>query len=168
MKKLHYSSNNQIFRKLSSILSTILKLMESSVAIPTAVANVWLQCCFLWLNPLTPLGFVAFVILTKDFIFNDSLHEGIILIFSPKYGITISSLTKLTKTPVTYPNSIELMLGRVEAISVFTNLFLQKKDIVKGLSYLFTLCKSNQTLPKSNHIWTRCSLQNFFSLLTTG
>ncbi len=41
------------------------------------------------------------------------------------------------------------MLGRVEAISVFTNLFLQKKDIVKGLSYLFTLCKSNRTLPKT-------------------
>ena len=116
-------------------------------AVHTAVTNLWLQGFFFWLNPLTLSGFVLSVISSKDVIFNDSLHEGIMLEFSTKHEITKSSLTKLTKTQVMYPSSIELMLERVEAITVFANLFFTEKSyLTKSLQHLLILCKSNKTL----------------------
>ncbi len=102
---------------------------------------------FLWLNLLTPSGFASSVISSKDIIFNNLLHEGIMLDFSTKHEITKSSLTKLTKTQVMYPSSIELMVERVEAITAFANLFFtEKSHLTKGLQHLLILCKTNRTL----------------------
>ena len=101
----------------------------------------------MWLNPLTPSGFATSIISSKDIIFNDSLHEGIMLDFSTKHEITKASLTKLTKTQVIYPTSIGLMIERIEAITLFVNLFFTEKScLTKGLYHLLTLCKSNRTL----------------------
>ena len=140
-----FKSSN--FSKAQQYLEHYLEAKGIECAIPTSVANLWLQGCFLWLNPLTPSGFATSVISSKDIIFNDSLHEGIMLDFSTKHEITKASLTKLTKTQVMYPNSIELMVERVEAISVLANLFFTEKSyLTKGLNHLLNLCKSNRTL----------------------
>ena len=142
---LFFKSSN--FSKAQQYLEHYLEAKGIECAIPTAVANLWLQGCFLWLNPLTPSGFATSVISSKDVIFNDSLHEGIMLDFSTKHEISKASLTKLTKTQVIYPTSIELMVERVEAITVFANLFFTEKSyLTKGLDHLLTLCKSNRTL----------------------
>ena len=118
---LFFKSMN--FSKAQQFLEHYLEAKGIECAIPTAVANLWLQGCFLWLNPLTPSGFASSVISSKDIIFNDLLRERIMLDFSMKHKITKSSLTKLTKTQVMYPSSIELMVERVEAITALANLF---------------------------------------------
>jgi len=142
---LFFKSSN--FSKAQQYLEHYLEAKGIECAIPTAVANLWLQGCLLWLNPLTPSGFASSVISSKDIIFHDSLHEGIMLDFSTKHEITKSSLTKLTKTQVLYPGSIELMVERVEAITAFANLFFtEKSHLTKGLQLLLNLCKSNRTL----------------------
>ena len=97
------------FSKAQQFLESYLESQGIECSVPTAVANLWLQGCFLWLNPLTPSGLSASVITSKDIIFNDSIHEGILLDFSTKHEITKNSLSKITKTQVIYPSSIELM-----------------------------------------------------------
>ena len=92
----------------------------------------------MWLNPLTPSGFATSIISSKDIIFNDSLHEGIMLDFSTKHEITKASLTKLTKTQVIYPTSIELMVKRIEAITLFANLIFTEKKLFNKRSISFT------------------------------
>ncbi len=135
------------FSKAQQLLENYLEAREIECSIPTAVANLWLQGCFLWLNPLTPSGFASSVISSKDIIFNDSLDEGILLDFSTKHEISKTALTKLTKKQVMYPNSIELMLERIDAIQAFANLFFTEKSyLTKGLNFLRTSCKTNRTL----------------------
>ena len=70
------------FSKAQQFLESYMEARGVECSIPTLVANLWLQGCFLWMNPLTPSGFAASVIASKDIIFNDSLHEGILLDFS--------------------------------------------------------------------------------------
>ena len=72
---LFFKSTN--FSKAQQYLEHYPEAKGIECAIPTPVANLWLQGCFLWLNPLTPSGFATSVISSKDIIFNDSLHEGI-------------------------------------------------------------------------------------------
>ena len=140
-----FKSSN--FLKAQQYLEHYLKAKGIECAIPTVVENLWLQGYFLWLNPLTPSGFALSVISSKDIIFNDSLHEGIMLDFSTKHEITKSSLTKVTKTQVMYPSSIKLMVERVEAIAAFANLFFTEKSyLTKSLQHLLILWKSNKTL----------------------
>ena len=117
------------FSKAQQYLENYLEEREIECAIPTAVANLWLQGCLLWLNPLTPSGLATSVIACKNIIFNDTIHEGILLDFSTKHEITKNSLTKLTKTQVMYPNSTELMLERIDAIAAFAELFFTEKVI---------------------------------------
>ena len=147
------SEEAMAFFKISSIskvqqfLETYLEAESIECVIPTAVANLWSQWCFLWMNPLTPSGSATSVITSKDISYNDSIHEGILLDFSTKHEISKGSLTKLTKTQVYYPNSIELMTERIEAILVFTTLFFNKKSyLTQGLDTLLTMCKTNKTL----------------------
>ena len=134
--------------KAQQYLENYLEAREIECTIPTAVANLWLQGCLLWLNPLTPSGLATSAITCKDIIFNDTIHEGILLDFSTKHEITKNSLTKLTKTQVMYPNSMELMLERINAIAAFAELFFTDKTyLIEGLNYLRTICtKSNRTL----------------------
>ena len=94
------------FSKAQQYLESILESKGIERSILTAVANLWLQGCLLWLNPLTPSGLVSSVISSNDIIFNDSLHEGILLNFSTKHEILNASLTKLIKTQAIYPTSI--------------------------------------------------------------
>ena len=91
--------------KAQQYLENYLEAREIKCAIPTSVANLWLQGCLLWLNPLTPSSLATSVIACKDIIFNDSIHKGILLDFSTKHEITKKSLNKLMKTQVMYPNS---------------------------------------------------------------
>jgi len=147
------NENAMTFFKISSIskaqqyLENQLEAKSIECAIPTAVANLWLNGCFLWMNPLTPSGIATSVIASKDIIFNDSIHEGILLDFSTKHEISKNSLSKLTKTQVIYPTSIELMIERIEAALVFTTLFFEEKSYLsQGLKLLLTMCKTNKTL----------------------
>ena len=97
-------------------MESILESNRIECSISTTVANLGLQGCLLWLNPLTPSGLATFVISSNDIIFNDSLHERILLDFSTRHEIPKASHSKLTKTQVIYPTPIELMLETVEAI----------------------------------------------------
>ena len=100
----------QNFSKVQQYLESYLKTNGIECTVPTAVANIWHQGVFLWTNTLTPSGFAISVISSKDIIFNQSINEGILLDFSTKHEISKNSLTKLTKTQVIYPPSIELMI----------------------------------------------------------
>ena len=105
--------------KAQQFLESLLESRNAKYIIQTDVAKLWLNGCFLWLNPLTPFGLAAFIISAKDIIFNNSIHEGILLNFSTKYEISKSSLSKLTKTQIMYPSSIELARERLEALVDF-------------------------------------------------
>ena len=83
--------------KAQQFLESYLETKSIECTIQTAVANLLLQGCFLWSNPLTPPGLAGSVIASKDVIFNISIHEGILLDFSTKHEISKSSLSKLTK-----------------------------------------------------------------------
>ena len=156
----------QNFSKAQQYLESHLEAKGIECAIPTAVANLWLQGCLLWTNPLTPSGFAASVISSKDIIFNDSVHEGILLDFSTKHEISKNSLTKLTKTQVMYPSSIELMIERIEAILAFTILFFTERSYLsKGLNYLLTLCKSNRTLLRTKFYLDKTFIAKFIFLI---
>ena len=135
------------FSKAQQFLESHLESKGIECSIPTALANLWLQGCFLWLNPLTPSGLAASVIASKDIIFNDSLHEGILLDFSTKHEINKASLSKLTKTQVIYPSSIELTIERIEALLAFTELFFTEKSYLsQGLNDFLTMCKTNKSI----------------------
>ena len=135
------------FSKAQQFLEINLEAKGIECSIPKAIANLWLQGCFLWMNPLTPSWLASSVIASKDVIFNDSLHEGILLDFSMKHKISKNSLTKFTKTQVIYPSLIELTIERTKAMSAFTTLyFTDRSFLTHGLKYLLTLCKSNKTL----------------------
>ena len=111
------------FSKAQQFLESYMEARGVKCSIPTLVANLWLQGCFLWMNPLTPSWFAASVIASKDIILYNLLREGILLDFSTKHKITKASLTKLTKTQVVYPSSIELRIERIETLLAFTTLF---------------------------------------------
>ena len=129
------------FSKAQQYLENYLEARSIECSIPTAVANLWLQGCFLWTNPVTPSGFAAPVIASKDIIFNDSVHEGILLDFSTKHEISKASLSKLTKTQVMYPSLVELMLDRIKALTAFATLFFtQESYLAQGLKSLLTKC----------------------------
>ena len=84
------------------------------------------------------------VIISKDIIFNNSLHEGILLDFFTKHKISKASLSKLTKSQVIYPTSIELMIKRVDAILAFLEmLFTVKSYLYQGLNHFNNLCRTN-------------------------
>ena len=148
--------------KAQQFLENQLEAKGIECTVPTAVANLWLHGCFLWTNPLTPSGIASSVIASKDIIFNDSIHEGILLDFSTKHEISKNSLSKLTKTQVIYPNSIEPMIERIEAILVFTNLFFEDKSYLsQGLKILLTLCKTNKTLLRTKLYLDRMFIAKF-------
>ena len=84
----------QNFSKMQQFLESYLEARNVECVVPTAVANLWHQGCLLWANSLTPLGLSASVIATKDVLFNDLLHQGILLDFSTKYEITKNSLSR--------------------------------------------------------------------------
>ena len=141
------------FFKLSSVskaqqfLESYLESRSIECTIQTAVANLLLQGCFLWTNPLTPSGLAGSVIASKDVIFNNSIHEGILLDFSTKHEISKASLSKLTKTQVMYPGTIELVIERIEALVALTELFFSDRSILTdGLSVLLRMSKMNKTL----------------------
>ena len=96
---------------------------------------------------MTPSGLAASVIVSKDVIFNESLHEGILLDFSTKHEINKASLTKLTKTQVIYPSLIELTLERIEALLAFAELFFTEKSyLAQGLKSFISMCKTNKSI----------------------
>ena len=53
------------FSKAQQFLESYLEAKGVECAIPTAVANLWLQGCFLWMNPLTLPGLAASVITSR-------------------------------------------------------------------------------------------------------
>ena len=105
--------------RAQQFLESLLESRNAKYINKTAVAKFLLNGWFLWLNPLTPSGLAASTISSKDIIFNNSIHEGILLNFSTKYEISKSSLSKLTKTQIMYPSSIELARERLEALVDF-------------------------------------------------
>ena len=107
---------SRYFSKAQQFLESHLESKGIECSIPTMVANLWLQGCSMWMNPLTLSGLASSVIASKDVIFNDSLHEGKLLDSSTKHKIIKNSLSKLTKTQVTYHSSIELTIERIEAM----------------------------------------------------
>ncbi len=144
------------FFKLSSVsraqqfLESYLETKNIECTIQTAVANLWLQGCFLWTNPLTPSGLAGSIISSKDIMFNNSIHEGILLDFSTKHEISKASLSKLTKTQVMYPDSIELTIERIEALVAFAELFFSERSLLtEGLVVLLKMSKRNKTLLKT-------------------
>ena len=152
----------QNFSKAQQYLESYLESNGIECAVPTAVVNLWHQGCFLWANPITPSGFAASVVASKDIIFNDSIHEGILLDFSTKHEISKSSLHKLTKTQVMYPPSVELTLERIEAITAFAKLFFSERSyLTKGLIQLMSLCKTNRLILRTKFYLDKLFLAKF-------
>ena len=130
------------FSKAQQYLESLLESKGIECSIPIAVTDLLLQGYLLWLNPLTPSGLASSVISSKDIIFNNSLYEGILLDFLTKHKISRASLTKLTKTQVIYPTSIELMLERVEAILACVEIFFTVKSyLFQGLNHFLIYVK---------------------------
>ena len=82
--------------------------------------------------------------------------------FLTKHEISKNSLSKLTKTQVIYPISIEPMIDRIEAMLVFTTLFFEDKSYLsQGLKMLLTLCKTNKTLLRTKLYLDRMFIAKF-------
>ena len=94
-----------------------------------------------------PIGISNFGNKFQGYYFNDSLHEGILLDFLTVHEISKASLSKLTKTQVIYPTSIELMIEQVEAIIAHAELFFTVKSyLYQGLNQFLILCRNNKSI----------------------
>jgi hypothetical protein len=133
--------NAQIF--LNSHLES--ERIECSVS--TALTTSLMHGSFLWSSSLTPSGLASSVISSLDIIRFDTLQEGIILDYSTKHEMSASSLAKLTKTQVLFPQDIDSSIERLRALESLVRLFFGKISIAQqGLTRFVNLCIDNKQL----------------------
>ena len=132
------------------ILNSLLETGRIECSISPAMANCLMHGNFTWIDPLTPSGFASSVITTENIIRKNLIYEGMVLDYSTKYEMSEKNLSKLTKTQILYPNDIEGMIYRIEALQTLSKFFFGELSYInQGLVKLFLLCLDNKNLLKT-------------------
>ena len=129
------------------LLNSELEAAKLDCTISPAVATSLIHGGFLWSSPLTPSGFAASTITSEGILRTDTLHEGMVLDYSTRHDMSAASLTKLTKTQVMFPSSIEATVERVQALQVLADYFFGRRSYIsQGLTKLVNSCLDNKQL----------------------
>lgn len=100
---------------------------------------------------MTPSGFSGAVLSSEnDVLRSDTFEEALVLNLSTKFEMSAASLTKLTKTQVVLPRSVDDTIERFKALKILAVLFFSDgSPIPLGLMHLVDWCEMNKiTLSK--------------------
>ena len=153
---LDYDSEAREFFKCSNVLNAqvMINIIFESEGIDCstspAFTSTLLFGSFLWKDTLSPSGFAASVLSSENVLRDDTLHEGMILDYSTKFDMSESSLRKLTKTQVIFPNDVEDLIHRRRGIQVLSVFFFKKTGFLsQGLKKIVNFCFDNKLLLKT-------------------
>ena len=150
---LEYDAEGAEFFKSSSVLNgqvMLNSLMEAEnidCSISSAVTSTLMFGSFLWKDSVSPSGFASAVLSSENFIRSDTLHEGMILDYATKFDMSETSLTKLTKTQVRFPEDVEELTHRLRGFHKLATFFFKKNGYLsQGLKKLVNFCLDNRTM----------------------
>ena len=129
------------------LLNSELEAAKLDCTISPAMATALSHGGFLWSSPLTPSGFSASTIVSEGVLRTDTLYEGMVLDYSTKHDMSVTSLAKLTKTQVMYPATIETAVERIQAIQVLAAYFFGRRSFIsQGLTKMVNQCLDNKQM----------------------
>ncbi len=133
------------------MLNSLMEDARLQVSVSPAVATLLFNGSFLWTNTMTPSGFSGAVLSSEnDVLRSDTFEEALVLNLSTKFEMSAASLTKLTKTQVVLPRSVDDTIERFKALKILAVLFFSDgSPIPLGLMHLVDWCEMNKiTLSK--------------------
>ena len=130
-----YSSQDKVQAQL--FLNTKLEKENIECCVSIALTTLFGYGNFIWASPIIPSGLSSMVIASKEVLANNALYSGIILELSTKHEISKASLSKLTKTQILLPSSIDETLERLKAVQVLARIFFGEESILTENLLLF-------------------------------
>ena len=128
-------------------LNSILEGENIDCSISMAMTTALMCGSFLWFNPMTPSGLASSVIISEDIMRTDTLHEGMVLDLTTKFEMSQSSIEKLTKAHIKFPDTAEGTIERLRALKALCCLFLEDRSLPsQGLRSLVNKCTDNKSL----------------------
>jgi hypothetical protein len=130
------------------ILNSLLEEAMLQVSVLPAVATLLFNGSFLWTNYLTQSGFSAAVLSSENAVLrSDTFEDALVLILSTKFEMSAASLSKLTKTQVVLPKSVDDTIKRLKALKILANhFFSDDAPIPQGLLFFVNWCEMNKIL----------------------
>ena len=129
------------------LLNSELETAKIDCSISPAMATALSHGGFLWASPLTPSGFAASTIISEGVLRTDTLYDGMVLDYATRHDMSSASLTKLTKTQVLFPSTVETAIERIQAIQVLSSYFFGRRSFIsQGLTKLVNSCLDNKQL----------------------
>ena len=151
--ELDYNADGAEFFKASStlnaqvMLNSLFEAEGIDCSVSAAVTTTLLYGSFLWKDALSPSGFAASVLSSEGILRSDTLHEGMILDYATKFDISSSSLSKLTKSQVLFPQDVEELTHRIRAIYALATFFFKKNGFLsQGLKRVKNFCLDNKMM----------------------
>ena len=115
----------KFFKSMSTLnatifLNSILESEQIDCSISSAMAKSLMHGSLLWATSTKPSGLVCCVITLEDYCRTDALYRGMVLDLSTKHKMDATSLNKLTKMHVKFPDDAD---GVIERFCVLTALY---------------------------------------------
>ena len=90
------------------------------------------------------------VISSRDIFGNETLYQAMVLDLSTKHEISKQAVHKLTKTKILFPQDIEGMMERVNALFILCKLFFGDQSLLVQNLQVFSLqCQKKKLLLKT-------------------
>lgn len=129
------------------MLNSLFEAESLDCSVSAAVATTLLYGSFLWRNPISPSGLAASVLTTEGVLRQDTLQEGMVLDYATKFDMSSTSLSKLTKTQVLYPNDVEGLTDRIKGLQLLATFFFHRHGYMsQGLKKMVNFCLDYKTL----------------------
>jgi hypothetical protein len=130
------------------ILNSLLEEAMLQVSVYPAVATLLFNGSFLWTNCMTPSGFLAVVLSSENAVLrSDTFEDALVLNLSMKFEMSAASLSKLTKTQLVLPKSVDNTIERLKALKILANhFFSDDAPIPQGLLFFVNWCEVNKIL----------------------
>ena len=166
--EVEYSAEAMEFFKSSStlnaqvMLNSLLEAENIDCSVSPAVAATWAYGSFLWKNAFSPSGFASSVLTSEGIMRGDTLQEGMVLDYATKFDMTEASLSKLTKTQVLYPTTVEELCHRIKAFQCLASFFFKKHGYLsQGLLRVVRFCEENRMLIRTRIFIDRTFIAKF-------
>ena len=129
------------------MINSILEAENIDCSVSPAVAATLAYGSFLWKNAFSPSGFASSVLTSEGIMRGDTLQEGMVLDYATKFDMTAASLSKLTKTQVLYPTTVEDLTHRMKAFQCLASFFFKRHGYLsQGLLKVVKFCVANRML----------------------
>ena len=142
----------EIFRSTTMLnanilLNSVLEGDNIDCSISMSMTTALMCGSFLWINPMTPSGLASSVIISEDLMRTDTLHEGMVLDLTTKFEMSQSSIDKLTKSHIKFPDNTEGTIERLRALQALCCFFFEERSLSsQGLKSLVNKCSDNKAL----------------------